>query len=486
MNNAQVHLVDWAETEARFGYGLAQAVGKNLVIVRCAECKSELIIKLSSVRINHGKPFNPVCRSCKQKSVWERPEYAQKQAQTQQRLTAERWQSDEYRSKIVAGVTAAHTDNTYRAQAVAAMRSNEIKRLQNLDAVRDGYRGKLVAAAKKNWADQQYRAKLVEKLRSPGTKLKISTGVRAAWSRPEYSKAVLLNSKSKLEENLAAILDNLGIGYDRQHTVGHWPFDFHIPHTPRDILVEVHGEYWHGERFENQRSRDQAKATFIERYHSDKYELKVLWEHEFLSPERIHHLVAGWFGRQPQAVDYKFSQLEIKTIEASKANLFLSKYHHTASGGRSGISVAAMDGDTIVGVARYCYPTRVESAKKQGVKYREIMELTRLAVHPCYRKHNLVSWFLARTYQFLPVKKLMTFADSTYGHAGTIYKASNWRLDGVIRADYFYRDRDGFIMHKKTLWNQSKKMGMSEVDYAAKHGYTRCDGGTKTRFVIDL
>jgi len=271
-----VCFIDWPKTKAKFGHDQSTITGKMPVIVLCTECKNELTFKLSSIRPNHGKPFHPTCRSCKQRSVWKNQDYAQKQSEAQQRLTSERWQSDEYRAKVSSGIAAAHANNsTYHTQAVTALRSNEAKRLSNLNVAREGYRPKLANAARTNWNNPEYRAKLVEKLRSPGTKLKISAGVKAAWSRPEYTKAVLSNNKSKLEDSLAAVLDNLGVGYERQHLVGHWPFDFCVPGEPRSILVEVHGEYWHGARFENQRARDQAKATFVERYHSDRYFLSI-------------------------------------------------------------------------------------------------------------------------------------------------------------------------------------------------------------------
>ncbi len=214
----------------------------------------------------------------------------------------------------------------------------------------------------------------------------------------------------------------------------------------------------------------------------------MVWEHEFLSNERIEYLVAGWFGKQPTPIEYDFKDLQTMIVTASEANLFMSKYHHTASGGRNGINIGVRLKNEIIAIAKYCYPTRVESATKQVMKYKEVMELTRFAIHPSYKRQNLASWTLSRSYAFLPptVKRLITFADTTYGHTGTIYRSSNWRADGTIRPDYFYKHQDGFIMHKKTLWNQARKMKQSEDEYAAKNNYKKCVGGPKHRFIYDL
>lgn len=483
--------IDWPKTQAKYGYNNHNLKSSDKVIVACRGCCADLEYKFGSIRINHGKPFSPMCHSCGQKKVWTDSAYINHQRTIQQKSTTERWKSNEYRSKVTTGLVNAHATNvTFRQTATAALTSNESKRLDRLKIKRadSSYKNKLATAAVANWNTPEYRNKIITSLNSNDIRTKISIGVKKAWSRPEYANSILLNNKSKLEDHLAAILDNADIVYERQYYLGHWSFDFYIPYSPKHLLIEVHGEYWHGERFGNHRARDQAKATFIQRYHSSEYELKVIWEHEFLSNDRIKHLVSSWFGKQPINIEYKFSDLTISQITAAEANLFMSKYHHTASGGRNGINIGVKLNDITIAVAKYCYPNRTESATKQKLAYREVMELTRFAIHPSYQKHNLASWVLSRTYKLLPktVKCLITFADTTYGHTGTIYKSSNWQLDGTIRPDYFYKHQSGFIMHKKTLWNQARKMAMGEEEYAIKNGYHKCVGGVKHRFIYKL
>lgn len=77
---------------------------------------------------------------------------------------------------------------------------------------------------------------------------------------------------------------------------------------------------------------------------------------------------------------------------------------------------------------------------------------------------------------------LISFADTTHNHFGTIYKASNWILDGEVTPDYWYADDRGYICHKKTLWNKAKKNNMTETEYCIKHNYQKVHGEKKLRF----
>ena len=81
---------------------------------------------------------------------------------------------------------------------------------------------------------------------------------------------------------------------------------------------------------------------------------------------------------------------------------------------------------------------------------------------------------------------MVSFADTTHNHYGTIYKASNWKLNGEVAPDYWYIDKDKYVCHKKTLWNHAKKMSMSESEYCVKHGYSKILGNKKFRFIFNL
>jgi hypothetical protein len=83
------------------------------------------------------------------------------------------------------------------------------------------------------------------------------------------------------------------------------------------------------------------------------------------------------------------------------------------------------------------------------------------------------------------IKKIITFADTTYGHEGTIYKAANWTLIGQVKPDYWYVDEHGNRFHKKTIWDHASKMSQNEEEYANLYGLNKIVGGMKHRYVID-
>ena len=256
----------------------------------------------------------------------------------------------------------------------------------------------------------------------------------------------------------------------------------------KKILIEVQGEYWHFRRFNNTESpkdKDKAKATYIEKYHSNEYILKTIWENEFLSPERLNNRLNEIFGNNIKINDFNFKGCNIKIIDGSIASKFFSKYHYSASGGRGGISIGCFIDDVLIACCRYCSPTRKESAERLNLKTSELLELTKFCIHPNYQKKNFATWFISKTYTFIPinVKCLLSFADETFGHNGTIYKASNWSYDGEIKPDYVYVDSSGFIIHKKTLWNHASRMTMSEKNYADLWGFVKMWGDKKHRFL---
>jgi len=86
---------------------------------------------------------------------------------------------------------------------------------------------------------------------------------------------------------------------------------------------------------------------------------------------------------------------------------------------------------------------------------------------------------------FPKANTLLTFADTTSGHIGTIYKAAGWKFDGEVKPSYWYIDGGGAWYHKKSIWDIATKNSMSEYDYAASRGLMKISGGKQLRFLIE-
>lgn len=116
-----------------------------------------------------------------------------------------------------------------------------------------------------------------------------------------------------------------------------------------------------------------------------------------------------------------------------------------------------------------------------GVEYKDhVTELHRLHILDCTPK-NTESWFIARCFKELKKVKpqiwsVLSFADKTEGHEGTIYKATNaYRLGSTGRAK-FYLDREGRLRHPRQNGvnikeDSAEQMGWSTVIREAKNRY---------------
>ena len=81
-------------------------------------------------------------------------------------------------------------------------------------------------------------------------------------------------------------------------------------------------------------------------------------------------------------------------------------------------------------------------------------------------------------------RAIITFADTTMDHDGTIYKASGFDFVSEVPEDYHYRHIEtGRYMHKRTLWGHAKKMGVSEKEYMEIFGFIPEWGAKKLKFI---
>lgn len=100
-------------------------------------------------------------------------------------------------------------------------------------------------------------------------------------------------------------------------------------------------------------------------------------------------------------------------------------------------------GATIVGMVIYADAPKETSKRYGGYTW----ELARLWISDMIPR-NAETWLIGKSVKHVKrkypdVKFLVSYADPSAGHAGTIYKAANWKFDGMTdegrktpRADY--------------------------------------------------
>ncbi len=120
----------------------------------------------------------------------------------------------------------------------------------------------------------------------------------------------------------------------------------------------------------------------------------------------------------------------METGRAAVDHLVRAHYLHKWPGVVT-MTLALMEGSIPIGTIVFAMPPR-----ETMVRYRVDLawELARLFILDCTPK-NTESWFIARAVEFVrknrpDVGLLVSYADPSAGHSGTIYRAANWIADG--------------------------------------------------------
>lgn len=385
---------------------------------------------------------------------------------------ADKYKTDEFRKKCKNAALDKWSDLEYITKHHNSVNSEEYRKLHS-------------NISSKLWKDDEYRAK-------------ISNAMRLLWGNDEY-RAMIASSMQNIDKVsdvqviLYSILDDLNIKYYREYKdrrddpecqIGPWLFDCVIPRNGQpDLLIEVQGEYWHSR--DDVMKRDKQKSSYIANNFPGQYELKYIWEHEFYNKNKIKELLKYWLGITTEhIIDFDFKDINIRKSAPKEYKLLLSKYHYLPNAGRGGIAYGAYLKDELIAVCVFSPPPR------HNLPYNKACEISRLCIHPYYQKKNFGSWFLSKCLKIIrkynKYNIVLAYSDITFNHTGTIYKASNFKYDGDTNPDYWYVSKDGWVMHKKTLYNRAVKMKMKEKDYADKHGYKKVWGDRKLRYIYCL
>ena len=210
-----------------------------------------------------------------------------------------------------------------------------------------------------------------------------------------------------------------------------------------------------------------------------------------LSHKRDFTEVSSRINSSLTPVDFSFNDLKLRSIESDLYTQFYGLFHYIGKSGRRGPTMGAFLDGRLIAAATIGSITRAEMAEKQGLTQSEMRELVRFCIHPDFHKPNFGSWLLSRVVaeykaNHKDVKMLISFADKSHGHAGTIYKAANWIYDGETGPSYHYVDQSGLVHHKKTIYNLAKGLGISERDYAVEFKFQRVAELPKSRFLLPL
>ncbi len=446
------------------------------------------------------------------------------------------WENDEYRRAVIANRPPCDTEKM--SEIMKKVWADPIKKQHHTEAMKrlevsdklcvsttrlwkcSIYRQRMIELfkirGKKLWEDADYRQRIIKAL--TGNPKSIAAGKRL-WQNPVFAaKMVALHKALWKDDNyrqkmmkiwfnrsgalsprassiqlvLYSILDDLGIKYYREYTdkapdieclVGPYIFDCVIPTTSKILLIECQGNYWH--TLDKAFKRDISKQSYIVNNLSTQYELKCLWEHEFLNKDRIINTIKYWLKiDKPQLIGFSFAELTIKPAPAIDYRLLLSKYHYLPTAPFGSQAYGAYLNNILIAVATFSAVRRQNMEASIGYENDSVRELSRFCIHPSYQQSNFGSWFLSRCIKLLPHKYqcIITYADTTFNHTGALYLACNFKSDKTVPPDYWYVAQDGWVMHKRTLYGHARNLKLTEAEFATTRGYRKVYGSTKTRY----
>lgn len=139
---------------------------------------------------------------------------------------------------------------------------------------------------------------------------------------------------------------------------------------------------------------------------------------------------------------------------------FIEKWHYSKNinGLISDYCFKLLDNEKIIGACIFGRIAMANVWKKYAENEAELIELRRLCCIDETLK-NTESYFIAKCIKYLKknteLKRIISYADLTYNHTGTIYKASNFNLIGQTAAGrvIFY---NGKRYHDKTIRTKYK------------------------------
>lgn len=120
----------------------------------------------------------------------------------------------------------------------------------------------------------------------------------------------------------------------------------------------------------------------------------------------------------------------VEPVDRDKADGMIRSHYLGKWPGVCVLRLALRRGDILLGVIVFALPPR-ETSKRYGG---ETWELARLWLDDTVPQ-NGETYLIARAVRYIRerhplIKVLVSYADPSVGHAGTIYKAANWSADG--------------------------------------------------------
>ena len=181
----------------------------------------------------------------------------------------------------------------------------------------------------------------------------------------------------------------------------------------------------------------------------------------------------------------KVKSYKVELCQRNEIKDFIEEWHYSKNinGLISDYCFKLLDGETLIGAMIYGRIAMAGVWKKYADNEKDLIELRRLCCIDDTPK-NTESYFIGNTIRWLKkntgVKRIISYADTTYNHEGTIYKASNFKHHGMTakgRVIWYqgkrYHDKTIRTKYKGQLKPFAKKIKEALESGDAKYAETK-------------
>ena len=181
---------------------------------------------------------------------------------------------------------------------------------------------------------------------------------------------------------------------------------------------------------------------------------------------------------------YDISNYKVKKIDCETAKEYIIQNHYSHGCHNAPSPCYALyDNNNLIGVLMFATPCSENvRASLFGEQYKDnVVELHRLHIMDVTPK-NTESWFIGQCLKLLVKDRpqtwgIISFSDTTQGHEGTIYKATNFIRCGHTGGATFYLDKNGRLHHPRQNGTNIS------IDEALKRGWKPVKRESKNRYI---
>ena len=190
-------------------------------------------------------------------------------------------------------------------------------------------------------------------------------------------------------------------------------------------------------------------------------------------------------GRDAKNGSSTFEDYVVEQIQSKVGKEFIRKHHYSHSCHNGPMCWGLVHKSRgLVGVIAFATPCseNVRASVYGPDRKNEVTELHRMVILDA-EPWGMATWFMSRAIKGLKgyrpaITAVLSFADSTEGHEGTVYRAANFHEVGSTGSATFYRDAEGRLRHPR-------QNGVNISTQEAKsRGWRPEKRGAKKRFIL--